>query len=326
MADAGLGEQVPDPERSGVVMGTGSAALTPSILGDVQDQGLRRVNPFTCMAGLCNMPAHHLSLRFQCQSYNGTVVTACAAGTQAIGEAAEAIRRGAADLMLAGGVEGMVHEVIIGAFTVMRVWPATTTTLSEPASHSTPGAMDSSAPRLSGDGVERLDKALDRGARVYAEVLGYAANTDAFHAAIPDPEGAGAFRVMRWALENAGVSPAEIDYINAHGPGTEVGDPIETKAIKRLFGEHAYQVPVSSTKSMVGHALGGGGAIEAMACVKTIQTGTIHPTINYEVPDPECDLDYVPDVGRRADVRATLSNSFGLGGQNACLVLRRYEE
>jgi len=168
-----------------------------------------------------------------------------------------------------------------------------------------------------------LDHALDRGARIYAEVLGYAANTDAFHAAIPDPEGAGAVRCMRWALQNAGVEPSEIDYINAHGPGTEVGDPAETRAIKTLFGEHAYRLAVSSTKSMVGHALGAAGAIEALACVKAIETGTIHPTINYEVPDPDCDLDYVPNVARKAEVRTTLSNSFGLGGQNACLVLRQ---
>jgi 3-oxoacyl-(acyl-carrier-protein) synthase len=174
--------------------------------------------------------------------------------------------------------------------------------------------------------LERMDKALDRGARIHAEVLGYAANSDAYHAAAPDPEGAGAVRVMSWALDNAGVVPGEIDYINAHGPGTIVGDPVETKAIKVVFGEGAYQVPISSTKSMVGHALGGAGAIEALACVKTINEGMIHPTINLEVPDPECDLDYVPNVARPADVRTTLSNSFGLGGQNACLVLRRYQE
>lgn len=174
--------------------------------------------------------------------------------------------------------------------------------------------------------LERLDLALKRAARIYAEVLGYAANSDAFHIAAPDPEGAGAIRVMRWALEDAGVAPSEVDYINAHGPGTVVGDPTETKAIKALFGEHAYRVPISSTKSMVGHTMGCAGAVEALACVKAITEGVIHPTINLEVPDPECDLDYVPNVARRADVRTTLSNSFGLGGQNACLVLRRYEE
>ncbi len=329
MADAGLGDRVPAPDRAGVVMGTGIGGFEMALEAweTYKSKGLRRVNPFTAMAMLCNMPAHHLGLRFQCQAYNNTVVTACASGTQAIGEAALAIQRGVADLMLAGGVEGMIHEVIIGAFTAMRV-------LANDNEHPERACKPFDARRdgfVSAEGagvlvLERLDKALDRGAHIYAEVLGYAANTDAYHAAIPDPEGAGAFRVMKWALESGGVPPDEVDYINAHGPGTEVGDPIETKAIKDLFGERAYRIPISSTKSMVGHALGAAGAIEAQACVKTITDGMIHPTINYEVPDPECDLDYVPNVARRADVRTTLSNSFGLGGQNACLVLRRFEE
>jgi beta-ketoacyl-acyl-carrier-protein synthase II len=329
MADAGLGDLVPAPERAGVVMGTGIGGFEAALDAweTFKTRGLRRVNPFSAVSMLCNMPAHHLSLQFQCQSYNGTVVTACASGTQAIGEAVEVIRRGNADLMLAGGVEGMVHPVVIGAFTVMRVLAADN---ENPAQACKPfdARRDGFVSAEGGEVMvlERLDKALDRGARIYAEVLGYSANSDAFHAAIPDPEGAGALRAMTWALENAGISPDEIDYINAHGPGTVVGDPIETKSIKDLFGERAYQIPVSSTKSMVGHALGGIGAIEAMACVKTITEGIIHPTINYEVPDPECDLDYVPNVARPADVRTTLSNSFGLGGQNACLVLRRFEE
>jgi 3-oxoacyl-[acyl-carrier-protein] synthase II len=329
MADAGLGDQVPDPERAGVIMGTGVGGMEMAIEGweTYKSKGLRRVNPFTSTASLCNMPAHHLSLRFQCQSYNSTIVTACASGTQAIGEAAEVIRRGAADLMLAGGVEGMVHEVIIVSFIAMRVLAADNER-PEQACKPFDARRDGfcSAEGTAVMVLERLDKALDRGARIYAEVLGYAANTDAFHVAAPDPEGTGAIRVMRWALEHAGASSTEIDYINAHGPGTEVGDPVETKAIKVLFGERAYRVPISSTKSMVGHALGGAGAIEAMACVKTITDGVIHPTINYEVPDPECDLDYVPNQARQADVRITLSNSFGLGGQNACLVLARFEE
>ncbi|MCL7452563.1 MAG: beta-ketoacyl-ACP synthase II [Anaerolineae bacterium] len=329
MADAGFNSQVPEPERSGVVMGTGVGGFDEGLVAweTYKNKGLRRVNPFTAMALLANMPAHHMSLQFQCQAYNGTVVTACASGTQAIGEAAEVIRRGATDLMLAGGVEGMIHEVIIGAFTVMRV-------LAGDNEHPEQACKPFDARRdgfVSAEGtavmvLERLDKALDRGARIYAEVLGYSANTDAYHAAIPDPNGDGAYRAMKWVVENAGVAPGEIDYINPHGPGTEVGDAVETKAIKKLFGDYAYRLPISSTKSMVGHALGGAGAIEAMACVKTIQTGTIHPTINYEVPDPECDLDYVPNQARQAEVRTTLSNSFGLGGQNACLVLRRFEE
>lgn len=329
MADAGLGDRVPDSERAGVVIGTGAGGLEAALEAwdTYRKQGLRRVNPFSVMASLCNMPAHYVSLRFQCQGYNSTVVTACAAGTQAIGEATEAIRRGDADLMLAGGVEGLIHEVMIGGFTVMRV-------LASDNEHPQQACKPFDARRdgfVAAEGaailvLERLDKALDRGARIYAEVLGHAANTDAFHAAIPDPEGAGAIRVMRWALQDAGVAPTEIDYINAHGPGTQVGDRVETKAIKALFGEYAYRLPISSTKSMVGHALGGGGAIEAVACVKTITDGVIHPTINYEVPDPDCDLDYVPNQARRSDVRMTLSNSFGLGGQNACLVLGRFEE
>jgi 3-oxoacyl-[acyl-carrier-protein] synthase II len=329
MADAGLGDQVPDPERSGIVIGTGIGGFDAAIDAweTYKEKGLRRVNPFQTMALLCNMPAHHVSTLFQCQSYSNTVVTACAAGTQAVGEAAEVIRRGAADLMLAGGVEGMIHPVVVGAFTIMRVLAGDNEN-PEKACKPFDARRDGF---VSAEGtailvLERLDKALDRGAHIYAEILGYAANSDAHHAAIPDPEGAGAVRVMNWALENAGVLPIDIDYINAHGPGTIVGDPVETKAIKSVFGEYAYKVPVSSTKSMVGHALGGGGAIEAMACAKTITEGMIHPTINYEVPDPECDLDYVPNVARPADVRTTISNSFGLGGQNACLVLRRYEE
>ena len=328
MADAGLGEQVPDPARSGVIMGTGIGGLDTALESwdTYKAKGLKRVNPFLAMALLCNMPAHHISLQFKCQGYNSTVVTACAAGTQSLGEATEIIRCGKADLMLAGGVEAMVHEVLIGGFTVMRV-------LSADNEHPEQAAKPFDARRdgfVSSEGtavmvLERLDKALARGARIYAEVLGAAANTDAYHVAIPDPDGDGAVRCMRGALEDAGVEPAEIDYINAHGPGTVVGDPSETKAIKTVFGELAYKVPISSTKSMIGHALGATGTIEAMACVKTINEGIIHPTINLEVPDPECDLDYVPLVARKADVRTTLSNSFGLGGQNACLVLRRYE-
>lgn len=328
VADAGLGDQVPDSERAGVNVGTGIGGFEAALQGweTYKEKGLRRVNPFMVVASLCNMPAHHLSERFRCFSYNNTMVTACAAGTQAIGEAAEVIRRGAADLVLAGGVDAIVHESIIGSFTVMRV-------LASDNEHPERACKPFDARRdgfVSGEGttmmvLERLDRALDRGARIHAEVLGYAANSDAFHVAAPDPEGAGAIRVMRWALENAGISIGEIDYINAHGPGTVVGDPAETKAIKAVFGERAYGVPVSSTKSMIGHSLGGSGAIEAMACVKSIQDGVIHPTANYEVPDPECDLDYVPLQARQADVRTTLSNSFGLGGQNACLVLRRFE-
>jgi 3-oxoacyl-[acyl-carrier-protein] synthase II len=329
MADAGHGEQAPDPDRAGIVFGTANGGFDAILEAwdTLISRGWRRMNPFSLPASLSNMPAHHLSLRFQCRAYSATVVTACASGTQAIGEAVEVIRRGSAELMLAGGVEGLIHPSYIVALTVLRVLSSDNEypeRAMKPFDARRDGFVCSEGSAVMA--LERLDRALDRGAHIYAEVLGYAANTDAYHVAIPDPHGAGAVRCMRRALENAGIPPSEVDYINAHGPATEVGDAAESKAIKTVFGEDAYRVPVNSTKSMVGHASGGAGAIEAMACAKTIQTGTIHPTINYEVPDPECDLDYVPNQARQAEVRTTLSNSFGLGGQNACLVFRRFEE
>ena len=172
--------------------------------------------------------------------------------------------------------------------------------------------------------LENLDHALGRGAHIYAEVLGYSATTDAYNLAAPDPEAEGAARAIRWALQDAGIGPEDVDYINAHGTGTVLNDAMETLAIKKVFGEHAYRVPVSSTKSMIGHLFGGAGAVETIVCALTIEHGIIHPTINYETPDPECDLDYVPNVAREAQVNVALSNSFGLGGQDACLVLGRY--
>lgn len=329
MADAGLGQEMPDPGRAGVVIGTANGGIDIAFdAWELTKTGnLAGIGPHVLPALFPSMPAHSLGQRFRCLGHNATMTTACASGTQAIGEAAEAIRRGAADLMLAGGTESMIHPGHYSALLALRVLTA---------ENEQPGrAMKPFDARRDGfvcaEGaailvLERLDHALERGVRIYAEVLGYAANSDAHHVAIPDPVGAGAGRCMRQALENAGIAPTDVDYINAHGPATEVGDRAETMAIKAEFGEHAYHVPVSSTKSMIGHASGAAGAIEAMACVKTIAEGIIHPTVNYEVPDPDCDLDYVPNVARRADVRVTLSNSFGLGGQNACLVLSKYEQ
>jgi 3-oxoacyl-[acyl-carrier-protein] synthase II len=328
MADAGLGDVVPNPERAGVVMGVGIGGLEIALdsWDTIKDKGINRVNPFAVPAALPNMPAYHLSLRFRCQAHNATIVTACASGTQAVGEAAEAIRRGAADLVLAGGAEGMINLGTLAGFIAMRA-------LAADNDHPERACKPFDARRdgfVCSEGaavliLERLDKALDRGASIYAEVLGYAANSDAFHVAQPDPEGAGAIRVMRWALEDAELAPNDIRYVNAHGPGTPVGDVTETRAVKAVFGECAYQVPMSSTKSMLGHAFGGAGSIEALVTVKTVETGIIHPTINYEVPDPECDLDYVPNVARRVLVPWAMSNSFGLGGQNACLILGQYD-
>jgi len=327
MADAGLGDEVPDPGRAGVVIGTANGGIDVAVdeWERVKTAGLADIESYVLPAVMANRPAHCVGQRFRCLGYNATITTACASGTQGIGEAAEVIRRGSADLMLAGGAEAMIHPSFYLALLALRVLTAD--------NEHPERAMKPFDARRDGfacaEGaailvLERLDHALARGARIYAEVLGYAANSDAHHVAIPDPVGAGAGRCMRWALENAGIAPAEVDYINAHGPATEVGDRTETMAIKAEFGARAYQVPVSSTKSMIGHASGAAGAIEAVACVKTIADRIIHPTINYEEPDPDCDLDYVPNVARQADVRVALSNSFGLGGQNACLVLGRY--
>jgi 3-oxoacyl-[acyl-carrier-protein] synthase II len=334
MADAGL-ERFAElalqnglAQRSGVLLGTsyGGFSAAEYAIRDYHDRGLSRVNPFALAASLPNMVTSHVCLHYNIQGYTNTICTACASGTQAIGEAAEVIRRGKTDLMLAGGVEGVITEVVLAGFTAMR---AISTRNDDPAGACRPFDAERDG-FVIGEGaavfvLERLPHALKRGARIYAEVLGYSSSADTYHMAQPDPQGKYAQLAMRWALEDAGVALDEVDYINAHAPGTPLGDAAETVAIKGLFGERAYDIPISSTKSMIGHALGGAGAIEALACVQTIRTGIIHPTINYHTPDPACDLDYVPNVARRSDVRVALSNSFGLGGQNACLVLSRFE-
>jgi beta-ketoacyl-acyl-carrier-protein synthase II len=328
LADAGLSLPFADEERVGVLLGSTVGGLDQFEQGlrTLWERGLSRVSPFTVPSGVPNMPAHHVSWAFQARGYNSTVSTACASGTQAIGEAAEVIRRGAADVIVSGGVEAIICEMTFGGFSAMR---AISTRNEEPEKACRPfEAHRDGFVIAEGCAVlilESLEQAMGRGARIYAELLGYGCSSDAYHMAAPDPAGAGPVLAMRWALEDAQVDIAEIDYINAHGPGTPVGDAAETRAIKTLFGERAYKVPVSSTKSMIGHALGGAGAIEALACTLTIQDNVIHPTINYETPDPECDLDYVPNVARSAQVNVVLSNSFGLGGQNACLVLGRFD-
>ncbi len=328
MADAGLGERMPDPERAGVVMGVGVGGLEMAFAGidAYHAKGLRSVSPFMLPASIPNMPAYHLGVLFQCQAHNATLSTACAAGTQAIGEAMVAIQRGAADVILAGGAEALLNEISFAGFIAMRVLAAGN---DEPEKAMKPfDARRDGFAMSEGSGVivlEELEHALARGARIYAEVCGYSATTDAYHIAQPDPEGHGAARTMRWALDSAGMEPGDVDVINTHGPATELGDAAETKAIKKVYGEHAYRLAVHSTKSMIGHAFGAAGALEGIAAIKTVCEGIIHPTINYEVPDAECDLDYVPNQARRAPVRAVMSNSFGLGGQNACLVIKRYE-
>jgi beta-ketoacyl-acyl-carrier-protein synthase II len=329
LEDAGLPEDAPDPERRGVVVGVGFGGLDRAIesLQVLWSKGLSRVNPFALTSSLPNMPSHHVSLLAQAQGPISTVVAACATGTQAIGEGAEMIRRGIADTILAGGSEGLINEGAIAGFTAMRALSLGYNDTPEKACR--PFDKDRDGFILSeGCGIvvlESLEKALERGARIYAEFLGHASSSDAFHVAAPDPEGAGAIRAMRWALADAGVNYDGVSYINAHGTSTPVNDATETFAIKQLFGEQAYNIPVSSTKSVMGHAMGGTGAIETVFCAYALKEGIIPPTWNYETPDPECDLDYVPNSPRKADIKTTLSNSFGLGGQNACMVLGKFE-
>jgi beta-ketoacyl-acyl-carrier-protein synthase II len=330
MTDAGFNGRAPDPERVGVVLGTAVGGLEKVDEGitALRQHGYGRVSPFAAPSSICNMPAHHLSQIYHTLGPLNTVVTACAAGAQAIGEATEVIRRGTADVVIAGGVEATIQDFTIGAFAAMRA--LATDFNDQPERASRPFNRDRNGFVYSeGCGIvilEDLDHAQARGARIYAEVLGQASSSDAYHVAMPDPSAEGAVRAMRWALRDAEIPPEEVDYINAHGTSTPANDSVETLAIKKLFGERAYSLPISSTKSMIGHPMGAAGALEAIACVLTLTHSRIHPTINYENPDPECDLDYVPNVARQAEVRTALSNSFGLGGQNACLVLRRLEE
>jgi beta-ketoacyl-acyl-carrier-protein synthase II len=332
LADAGLtngAAKVAEPERVGIVLGTAIGGLEKADEGitALRTHGYSKVNPFAVPAAVPNMPAHHISHTYQTWGPLTTIVTACAAGTQAVGEATELIRRGAADIVITGGVEATIQDFAIGGFASMRALPVNFNHAPEKASR--PFNKDREGFVYS-EGcavlvLEELEHARQRGAEIYAEVIGQASSADAYHMAAPDPTAVGAVRAMRWALRDAGVSTDQVDYINAHGTSTPANDAGETLAIKKLFGERAYSIPVSSTKSMIGHPMGAAGALEAIACALTIKHGVIHPTINYEHPDPECDLDYVPNTARDADVRVTLSNSFGLGGQNACLVLARFE-
>ncbi|MCP4543414.1 MAG: beta-ketoacyl-ACP synthase II [Chloroflexi bacterium] len=329
LKDAKLELPLSDEERVGVVVGSGVGGFPRALEGieTYHTKGIARVSPFSLTSTLVNMPSHHVSLWSGAKGPISTVVAACATGTQAVGEASEFIRRGAADVMICGGVEALIHFSAIVGFCAMR---ALSPRNDEPERASRPFDADRDGFVFS-EGcalfiLETLEHAQTRGARIYAEVLGHASSSDAFHVAQPDPEGMGASRAMQWALDDAGLPPSAINYINAHGSSTPLSDPIETKAIKRTFGECAYDIPISSTKSMIGHPMGAAGAVEAAVCALTVEQGIIHPTINLETPDPECDLDYVPEGARKAYVRAALSNSFGLGGQNACLVLGRFEE
>ena len=326
--DARLDPSTEEAERLGVLLGNGIGGLPDTEEGCriMVAKGGMRMTPFFMPMVLPNMAASQVSLQFGLKGYSSTVITACAAATQAIGEAAEAIRRGALDVMVSGGTEGAITELGLAGFCVMR---ALSTRNDDPTKASRPfdAQRDGFVPS-EGAGIlilESLDHAQKRGATILAEVVGYGASADAFHIVAPDADGSGAVLAMKRALDEAGLSSSEVDYINAHGTSTPLNDATESLAIKRLFGDYAYKVPISSNKSMIGHLLGAAGGVEAIASVKTIMEGIIPPTSNYENADPACDLDYVPNVARRKEVRVVLSNSFGFGGQNACLVFRKFE-
>ncbi len=328
IVDAGLEIESEDPERLGVLIGCGAGGLPET---DQQAEikarrGALRVSPFYVPVMLVNMCSANVSRVFGLLGYTNTCVTACAASTQAIGEAAEVLRRGAADVILTGGTEAGICELGMGGFCSIH---ALTTRDCDPSEASRPFDADRDG-FVPSEGsamfvIETLKHAKSRGARIYAEVTGWGVTSDAFHLVQPHDEGKGAALAMQLALADAGRNPEDVDYVNAHGTSTPLNDKSETLAIKRAMRDYAYQVPISSTKSMIGHSLGASGSMEAMACVGSILDGVVHPTINNVTPDPECDLDYVPNVAREVDVKVAISNSFGFGGQNACLVIERFE-
>ena len=326
--DSGLNLSKENVDRIGVVMGNGNGGFptTEDNARILVRRGGMRMSPFFIPMILPNMAAANVSRIFGLKGYTSTVITACAAGTQAIGEAAVALQRGVADVIVGGGCEAGISQLGLGGFNVIK---ALSRQNEEPWRASRPfdAKRDGFVP-AEGAAVlvmETLEHAVDRGAEILAEVTGYGVSSDAFHAVQPDEDGTGAARAIRWAIEDAGLEPGDVSYINAHGTSTPINDHVETMAIKLALGDDAYKVPISSTKSMTGHALGGAGALEGIACVKSIKQGIIHPTINYENPDPDCDLDYVPNEAREADVVHALSNSFGFGGQNACIVFSRLD-
>jgi len=312
--------------RVGVIIGVGLLGLETieTYHKAYLEGGPRKISPFFIPKVISNLAAGQIAIRHGAKGVNWTPTSACASGSHAIGEAFHMIRSGLQDAILAGGAESVITPMGVGGFSAMK---ALSTRNEEPERASRPFDKDRDGFVIAeGSGVmilEERERALKRGAKIYAEVVGYGANCDAYHITAPAPEGEGAARCIGLALEDAKMVPQEIDYINAHGTSTEYNDINETLAIKKIFGERAYQIPISSTKSMTGHLLGAAGAIEGIYSVLALTRGAIPPTINYENPDPECDLDYVPNQARKADLSAVLSNSFGFGGTNACVIFKR---
>jgi len=325
--DAGLDPAKEDGDRFGVLVGSGIGGISTLLESHkvLLDKGPDRVSPFFIPMLIINMASGLISMRFGARGPNSSVVTACATGNHTIGDATRIIQRGDADVMIAGGAEAIIIPLTIAGFCQMK---AMSTRNEEPTKASRPFDAERDG-FVCGEGgglviLESLEHARRRDARIYAEVVGYGMTGDAHHMTAPDPEGDGAARAMAAALRDGGLEPSAVGYINAHGTSTPYNDKFETLAIKRVFGEHAKRVPVSSTKSMTGHLLGAAGGIEAIATTLAIHHGVLPPTINYEKPDPDCDLDYVPNQARKQDVEVALSNAFGFGGTNATLAFRKY--
>ncbi|MFQ5896771.1 MAG: beta-ketoacyl-ACP synthase II [Candidatus Methylomirabilia bacterium] len=326
--DAGLDLSKVDGTRFGVLVGSGIGGITTLIdtHKTLLERGAERVSPFFIPMLIANMASGLISMRYKAKGPNSAVVTACATGNHAIGDAFKIIQRGDADVMIAGGAEAIITPLTFAGFCSMK---AMSTRNDEPEKASRPFDADRDG-FVCGEGggeviLESVEHAVRRDARIYAEIVGYGMSSDAYHMTAPDPEGDGAARAMTGALRDGGVEPTMVGYINAHGTSTPYNDKFETMAIKRVFGDHASKLAVSSTKSMIGHLLGAAGGVEAIATILAIWYGLLPPTINYTTPDPECDLDYVPNQARKQEVEAALSNAFGFGGTNATLAFRRFQ-
>jgi len=327
LEDAGLTINAENADRVGVWIGSGIGGLETfemqhqNLLG----KGVGSISPFFIPMLIANMAAGQVSILFGAKGPNGCTVTACATATNSIGDAFRFIQRGEADVMITGGTEASITPLGMAGFCAMK---AMSTRNDEPEKASRP--FDAGRDGfVMGEGagiviLEEMERALQRGARIYAEVIGYGTTADAYHVVQPEPEGDGAARAFAMALRDAGIAPGEVDYINAHGTGTEFNDAMETRAIKKILGKHAYEVAISSTKSMTGHMLGAAGAVEFIVAVLACKHDLIPPTINYTTPDPDCDLDYVPNTARRRNVRVAISDSLGFGGHNAVLVVRKF--
>jgi 3-oxoacyl-[acyl-carrier-protein] synthase II len=327
LEDAGMDMASVDKTRAGVIMGSGIGGVETweEQHNVMMEKGPKRVSPFFIPMMIANMASGQVSMAFDFKGPNFTVVTACASGTNAIGEAFRILQKHDADIMIAGGTEAPITPLSLAGFSSMK---ALSTRNDDPSRASRPFDKDRDGFVMAeGAGVvvmETLDHALKRNAPIYAEVIGYGTTADAYHLTQPAPEGEGAARAMKAAILDAGIKPDQVDYINAHGTSTPLNDKFETLAIKSTFGDHAYKLAVSSTKSMTGHLLGAAGAVEFIATVLAVQNDEIPPTINYETPDPECDLFYVPNKSLKRPVNIALSNSMGFGGHNACVIVKKY--